>query len=94
MSDKPKYTPGPDKQRHHHDNICVPDDYECGCMCNGIVVILCPLHSAAPELLEACKAVKDWYENAGHQDPDQSSVGSVELWSKCKAALLKAGVKP
>jgi len=45
------------------------------------------LMASAPELLEACKAVVTWYENAGNADP---APGSVELWSLCRKAIAKA----
>ena len=48
------------------------------------------LIAAAPDLLAACEAVVQWYENAGNEDPDQQSAGSVDLWAKCRNAAQKA----
>ena len=48
----------------------VADHEPCGCMGLGHAIYFCPLHAAAPDLLAACEAVNQWFEEikAGHYD--------------------------
>lgn len=41
-------------------------------------------------LLDFCRQVISWYEEAGNEDPNQKSVGSVELWVMAKKAIKNA----
>lgn len=62
--------------------------HTCGCM-NYISgdIGYCPLHAAAPDLLEACKALMYRYEPAD-MDEDDSAYGAIVL---ARAAINKAG---
>lgn len=49
-----EHTPGPDARGNYW--------FECGCMVNRIMSKRCPLHAAAPALLEACEVLQEAVE--------------------------------
>lgn len=70
------------------------DSRKCGCTVGKLETYLsidyCPMHEAAPELLEALKKHLTWYEGG----PAGLDIDEKKLIAETRAAIAKARGKP
>lgn len=88
----------------------IPNPLSCGCGAKGtpfldpigtggyeykdIHVVLCPLHAAAPDLLEALKLFMDmWNSGDSGSSSKRAQQRRADMWDKANAAIAKAASK-